>query len=31
MPRAQGDEDRIARADRATFAVELYFTRAFED
>jgi hypothetical protein len=31
MPRAGRDEDRIARADHATVAVEVYFARAFED
>ena len=31
MPRAGRDEDRIARADPATFAVEFYLARAFED
>jgi hypothetical protein len=31
VPRTRGNEDRIARAGRATFAVELYFARAFED
>jgi hypothetical protein len=31
VPRARRDEDGIARADHATFAVELYLARAFED
>ena len=31
MPRTGRDEDRIARADRSTFAVEFYLARAFED
>src|SRR4030095_15524402 len=31
VPRARRDEDRVARADHATFAVELYVARAFED
>jgi hypothetical protein len=31
MMRAGRDEDRIARADHSTFAVEFYPARAFED
>src|SRR4029077_14128932 len=31
VPRARRDENRIARADHTTFAVELYITRAFEN
>jgi hypothetical protein len=31
VPRARRDEDGIARADHATFAVELYLSRAFEN
>ena len=31
MPRAGRDEDRIARADHSTFAVEFYLARAFQD
>ena len=31
MPRTGRDEDRIARADHSTFAVEFYLARAFED
>ena len=31
MPRAGRDEDRIARADHSTFAIEFYLARAFED
>jgi hypothetical protein len=31
VPRARGDEDRIARADPTMFAVQLYLARAFED
>ena len=31
VPRARRDEDRIARADHTTFAVELYLARAFEN
>ena len=31
MPRAGRDEDRIARADHLTFAIEFYLARAFED
>ena len=31
MPRAGRDEDRIARADHSTFAIEFYFARAFKD
>ena len=31
VPRTRGNEDRIARADRAPFAVELYLARAFEN
>jgi hypothetical protein len=31
VPRGRRDEDRIARADRSTFAVEFYLARAFED
>jgi hypothetical protein len=29
--RARRDEDRIARADHSTFAIEFYLARAFED
>ena len=31
MPRSGRDEDRIARADHSTFAIEFYLARAFED
>ena len=31
VPRARGDENRIARADPTMFAVQLYLARAFED
>jgi hypothetical protein len=31
VPRARRDENRIARADHAMFAVEFYLARAFED
>src|SRR6478752_7615056 len=31
VPRARGNEDRVARPDCAMFAVELYLARAFED
>jgi len=31
VPRARRDEDRIARTDHSTFAVEFYLARAFED
>ena len=31
MPRTGRDEDRIARADHSTFAIEFYLARAFED
>ena len=31
VPRARRDEDRIARADHTTFAIELYLARAFEN
>ena len=31
MPRAGRDEDRVARADHSTFAIEVYLARAFED
>ena len=31
MPRAGKDEDRIARADHSTFAIEFYLARAFQD
>jgi hypothetical protein len=30
VPRSRRDEDRIACADRSTFAVEFYLARAFE-
>ena len=31
VPHARRDEDRIARADHSTFAVEFYLARAFKD
>jgi hypothetical protein len=31
VPRAGRDEDRIARADHSTFAIEFYLAPAFED
>jgi len=31
VPRAGRDEDRIARADHSTFAIEFYLARAFKD
>ena len=31
MPGSRRDEDRIARADHSTFAIEFYLARAFED
>jgi len=31
MPRAGRDENRIARADHSTFAIEFHLARAFED